>query len=276
MKGKINEIVVAMDGSPYSLTAARWGAELAKRDAAELVLVHVVEARLMQSPLVLDISGFLGAAPLEQVAAQLHEGMELRGQNILAAGMEVAASCGVEATARLVSGVCAEAICEACENANLLVLGRRGEHAPHGRHLMGSDGERALRHVNCSVLVVPEEYVAPSRIVTGVNDSGPARSAIAWTEYLHEAFPGLEICPVHVCEQADDQAFADTQVAGEAVQCVPGDPEAELLRICGEVPKATLAVIGATGHTRTLKEMILGTLSFHMLHRLAGPALLAR
>lgn len=276
MSGKINEIVVAMDGSPYSLSAVRWGVELAKTDGAELVLVHVVEQRLMDSPLVLDISGFLGAAPLEQVAAQLHEAMELRGENILASGKEFAADHGVSAATRLLKGVCAEEIRDACDNATLLVLGRRGEHAPHGRHLMGSDGERALRQVNCSVLVVPETFTPPSRIVTGVNDSGPARSAMAWTEYLHGAFPGLEICPVHVCERADDQAFADSVVAGEPVRCVAGDPETELLRVCGEVPDSTIAVIGATGHTRTLKELILGTLSFHMLHRLSGPALLAR
>jgi nucleotide-binding universal stress UspA family protein len=276
MSGKINEIVVAMDGSAYSLTAARWGAELAKADGAELVFVHVVESRLMQSPLVMDISGMLGAAPLEQIASQLHEAMEERGRNVLAAGKELAADCGVSAKTRLLNGVCAEVICSACENANLLILGRRGEHAPHGRHLMGSDGERALRHVNCSVLVVPETYQAPQRIVTGVNDSGPARSAVAWTEYLHGAFPNLQICPVHVCEEANDQAFADTTVAGESVRCVPGDPEAELLRVCAEEPLTTLGVIGATGHTRTLKELILGTLSFHMLHRLQGPALLAR
>lgn len=276
MTGKINEIVVAMDGSAFSLTAARWGIELAKVDDAELVLVHVVETRLMQSPLVMDISGMLGAAPLEQIAAQLHDAMEERGRNILASGKELAEDYGVSATTRLLSGVCAEAICSACDNANLLVLGRRGEHAPHGRHLMGSDGERALRHVNCSVLVVPEKYEAAQRIVTGVDDSGPARSAIAWTEYLHGALPNLQIQPVHVCETAGDEAFANTRVAGKPVQCIHGDPEAELLRICAEEPRTTLGVIGATGHTRTLKELILGTLSFHVLHRLEGPALLAR
>jgi nucleotide-binding universal stress UspA family protein len=276
MTGKISEIVVAMDGSAYSLTAARWGAELAKADGAELVLLHVVESRIMQSPLVMDISGMLGAAPLEQISAQLHEMMEERGRNVLAAGEEVAAACGVSATVRLLQGVCAEAICTACDNANLLVLGRRGQHALHGRHLLGSDGERALRHVNCSVLVVAETFEPPQRIVTGVNDSGPARSAIAWTEYLHGAFPDSEICPVHVTEATDDNAFADTQVASTSVRCIPGNPESELLRICAEEPLTTLGVIGATGHTRTLKELILGTLSFHVLHQLKGPALLAR
>ena len=59
------------------------------------------------------------------------------------------------------------------------------------------------------------------------------------------------------------------------VEIIHGTPEKVLIDVCRDLPEKTLCLIGATGHTRTLKEIILGTVSLHLLHKLKGPVLLA-
>jgi nucleotide-binding universal stress UspA family protein len=276
MKGQLRQILVAMDSSQYALTAAEWGAHLAAAASAELVLAHVVEIRFLQGPLFVDLSGMSGAGPYEHVYENFRNALHERGRNILAAGHGVCEDRGVEAKTEIVQGVFSECIEELSQEANLLILGRRGDNFEHGLHLMGSDGERAVRQVDCSCLIVPREYTPPRRVVIGVEDSGPARSAARWAEYFHEVFPGLEMQPLHICDSPATDAFAATRVAGQPVECREGEPEEELIKACSEDAERTLCVIGATGHTRTLKEFILGTLSFHVLHKLSGPVLLAR
>lgn len=264
-----------MDGSAFALSAAAWGAQLAAHSKVPLTLLHVLELRLVTAPLFADISGALGAAPFEHAADGLNAALNERGKNIISAGREICAGHGVEARSRMEPGVLAEVVREITHDDDLLVLGRRGESAGHGRHLLGTEGERAIRMADCSCLATPEKFRAPTQIITGANDSGPARSAMAWTEYFHEIFPDARLQPLHVTEEREDRSFEGETVAGHEVEIVHGDPE-EVIVSAGAGEDESLCLIGATGHTRTLKEIILGTLSFHVLHKTSGAVLLAR
>ena len=275
-EGQLRRIVVAMDGSRSALAAAAWGAHLAAPTGAELLLAHVIEVRLINAPFFADIGGVLGAAPYEHLLAGLDVAMEERGKNILGAGEQVCAAKGVRPQTCSERGVFAEVIQELCREASLLILGRRGESAGHGRHLLGSEGERAIRPVDCSCLAVPEAFAEPQRLVVGVNGTGPSRSAVLWAEYLREVFPGLTVRPVHVVENGTGEAIVPDTVAGVPVATEHGRPEDVIVSECSGEEVETLCLIGATGHSRTLKELILGSLSFHVLHKVRGAVLLAR
>lgn len=276
MQGQLLKIVVAMDSSAYALTAAHWGARLAARSGAELTLVHVLEVRLLNAPFFADLGGALGASPCEHLQDALDTAFAERAKNILAAGVQICTHAGVAARTQIVRGVFAEAIRSVAEDANLLILGRRGESAGHGSYLMGSDGERALRHVACSCLVVPEEFVEPRRLLVGIDDGGPARAASSWAGYLHELYPDWQLTPLHVAPKGTDPRFAELRVDGVPVKVVPGHPERTIVAECEQAPEQTLCVLGARGESRGLMELILGTLPFHVLHQTHGPVLLAR
>ncbi len=276
MKGSIRKIVVAMDNSDYSVTAACWGAHLAAAAEAELLLVHVVDVRYVDGPWFADICGAIGAAPYEQVVQNLTTAMTERGNNILAMGTELCRERGVTAKSLLLKGLFTDVIRDVTQDANLLILGRRGDDYSTGNYLIGTAGERAIRQVACCCLVVPREYVEPSIAVVGVNDSGPSRSACRWAEYIHQLLPGIEIRPVHVKQPGETGEAFEDMVADQPVITREGDPEEVLVNECLSDPEHTICLIGATGHTRTLKELILGTLTFHVLHQLTCPVLIAR
>lgn len=276
MRNDLRKVVVGLDSSKHALAAAEWGARVASDSGAELTLIHVVEIRFLQGPLFVDISGLTGAGPYEHVYENFHTALHARARNILAAGEAICEQSGVQPQTKVVEGVFADAIEEETEDANLLVLGRRGDNADFGLHLMGTDGERAIRRVDCSCLVVPDRYVVPKTVVVGVDDSGPARSACAWAEYLHEVHPELTMTPLHVIKPDEHRDEMPETVGGVPVQRIEGEPERVLAEACGPGGVETLCVIGATGHTRTLRELILGTLPFHLLHKVDGPVLLAR
>jgi nucleotide-binding universal stress UspA family protein len=75
---------------------------------------------------------------------------------------------------------------------------------------------------------------------------------------------------------SESESLDFESVGDSKVEIAAGDPEQVLVERCQEDPEKSLCLIGATGHTRTLKEIILGTTSFHLIHKLRGPVLLAR
>ena len=276
MNGQLKQILVAVDNSPFALTAARWGAYLAQASGATLTLVHVVEVRLTNAPFFADISGALGAAPFENVMESVLAAMRERGRNILSAAAEMAQQHGATATTRLEHGVFTDTLIELSAQADLLVLGRRGESAAHGRFLIGHEAERVVRHATCSCLVVPADFAPPQSLLVGVHDSARAQAAGAWAAFLRERLGSATIRPLHVREAQRPKDWSQERVAGVPVEVRDGDPEAVIVAACNEAPQQTLCLLGATGHSRTLKELFLGTMPFHVLHHTRGPVLIAR
>src|SRR5262245_47061500 len=106
-------VTVGLDGSPESRAAAEWGAREARLRGLPLKVVHVREPLpepVAQAPL-------LGAETLQQwteeVPREAAEGLRLRHP-------------GVEVITDRLAGNPAEALIEAADSAELMVLGSRG------------------------------------------------------------------------------------------------------------------------------------------------------
>lgn len=139
-------ILVATDGSKYSMAAASEAIRLARRNGSYLTVISVVPSEL--------------ATPADIVSTvHKHEFMaekEMRqAENIVKAVKESAQKEGVSVKAFVVSGKPALAIVETAKdrNADLIVV---GNHARTGikKLLMGSVAERVIVLSSCPVLVV--------------------------------------------------------------------------------------------------------------------------
>lgn len=133
-------IALALDGSEPSKRATEVAVELAKRDGASLVLVHIDERIVAKG------GGDIRADEQEVQAEVRRLAEELAGQGLVTS---------VE-MADVMAGGAGRVIAEIAErvSADLIVTGTRG-HSPVGGVLLGSVTQRLLHLAKQPVLVVP-------------------------------------------------------------------------------------------------------------------------
>ena len=135
------KIVVASDGSDGAARAVPLAAELAKRDGAALVLIHVTEHVIGK-----------GGGDLHVDEAEIKATVERQAEELRAGGLDVTVEMGdasLGGPAHRISEIAEE------QGADLIVVGTRG-HSPVGGLLLGSVTQRLLHIAPTPVLAVPE------------------------------------------------------------------------------------------------------------------------
>jgi nucleotide-binding universal stress UspA family protein len=133
-------IVLALDGSEGSRHAIPLAVELARRDNAKLVVVHVEE----------EIIG-KGGGPILATEDEVQNEIRKKAQELSASGVETSVemrSVMLGGPAHAIEDVAAEA------GADLIVAGTRG-HSPVAGLLLGSVTQRLLHIARRPVLAVP-------------------------------------------------------------------------------------------------------------------------
>jgi len=141
-----SRILVALDGSDYSLKALDIAIDLAKKYQSQLVLVHVVMRQIyaINPP---EAGILAGTAIVRELEAE--------GKAILAKGEETVRTQGLPVEIRLRQGVPAEELLRAAaeEKVSLMVLGSRGLSQVKA-FLLGSVSDKVSHHAKCPVLIV--------------------------------------------------------------------------------------------------------------------------
>jgi nucleotide-binding universal stress UspA family protein len=134
-------IVTGLDGSQGSQPALRLAAELAEKDGARLVIVHVDER----------IAAKGGVHPVRADEDRVRERLEELAGELSSRGIDASLE-----VVELVLGGPAHAIEEVAERegAGLIVVGRRG-HSPLAGLALGSVTQRLLHVARRSVLAAP-------------------------------------------------------------------------------------------------------------------------
>ena len=139
-------ILVGLDGSHYSERALEWAAkEAALRNAPLRVLaVHTVPA------------GWSGRGVPDPVDDELVVSTKAAAQELtdkVLAGIGGARPDGV--TVEAVSGIPADVLLRASEDADMIVLGARGGGGFARLHL-GSVSDQVAHHAHCPVVIIPQ------------------------------------------------------------------------------------------------------------------------
>jgi nucleotide-binding universal stress UspA family protein len=141
-----NRILCAVDFSETSLEAFRRAAEMARRFASSLYVLHVIEARPV-------VSNLIGVDAVGEMAVELEE----KATAALELLVESSASDleGVPVSLEVTAGrAFAEILNHARDwSADLIALGAKGATALE-QIVVGSTAERVMKDAPCSVLVV--------------------------------------------------------------------------------------------------------------------------
>jgi len=135
-------IVVGVDGSPHSQSALDWA-------MAESALRRVDVTVLAVAPAAASIWGITGQLdPSEETLEKVRQAAKAMVDKA------AASHGGQAATVRTVSGVPADELIKASEDADLVVVAARGA-GGFARLSMGSVSSQVARHAHCPVVVVP-------------------------------------------------------------------------------------------------------------------------
>lgn len=276
-------ILLCTDGSPAADVAADCAIELAKKLGGRIVALYVTDVRILEGPLLADISGALGAQPYSALLPQLEQIQRDKADAILRAISRRCADQGVEHKVAHETGSLLHTMLDYERHADLVVLGQRGEHARWSGDMLGSSVERMVR-ASVKPCLVTSDCFRPIKHILLAHD-GSAESNKALRAGINLAADlGVEVTIVTVCQRDNEEAASkilqqahqqvlDSKLAAHA-QLGHGNAETEILKLCEKI-NADLIVMGAYGHTR-IRELILGSTTSHVMRKSGVPVLLVR
>lgn len=281
----IKNTLVALDGSPCAEDARRYAVALCLKLRAQLSAVHVVDSRLFAlPPAVAGQASALGVFPAP-TSHDIHQILTRRGEACLA---EAAARSEAEglplAETTLVPGVPAQILAELQARAELLVLGRFGEHAEADAAMTGSTTDRVVRRACRPCLVVPPSPPPPDRILVALDGSPHSFRAVHVASELANALSSplvLLAVAEHPdrCGEAQNLA-AETHRIARAHECAAatfvaeGAPAPQILETAART-SSTLLVLGSHGHG-WIYDRLIGNTAAHILAHSPLPLLLVR
>jgi len=275
----IQHILIPSDGSSYAKTSIKYGIYIARKLDAKLTCLHVVDIRLLQPPLLCDISGSVGIPPYPEFLPVEASGLENRADTILNDFTQECERAGVAHETIKAHGIIDESIVQEAQTADWILLAQRGEHLHLGG--IGSTAESVLRKSGRPVLVTPQKYRDIESMACAYDGSPPATNALKVAAELSEK----TAWPLSVVIITDDQTVG-AKLAGQAedvlsphtidsdVMIIGGTEGDALLRFIKE-GSVELMVMGAYGHNR-LREWLLGSTTNYIIKNSPIPVLLQR
>ncbi|MEQ8446181.1 MAG: universal stress protein [Pelagibacterium sp.] len=281
-----NKLVALVDGSIYSKSVCENAAWLARRAGTPVEVLHVLGRRDVP---VTDLSGSIALGARSALLADLAELDERRaklsqqkGRAILEDAKAILTEGGVaDVSTRLMNGDIVETLGDFEADAELIVIGKRGEGADFAKMHLGSNLERVVRSSKRPVFVAARGFSEIGSVLVAF-DGGP--SAMKAVDYIATSpvFAGVSIRLLTVGNESAEAAAklesARARLAAAGLDVAagiqPGQPETVIAEIV-EQGGVDLLVMGAYGHSR-IRSLFIGSTTSEMIRSCKIPVLLFR
>jgi len=278
----VKKILIPTDGSDYGKTAIDYGIYMATRLGASLIGLNVIDVRLIQGPVITDISGSIGIPACQEYFPMLEKGLEERADVILKAFKDRCEEANILPEVKKTVGIIDEVIIEEGKATDWILLARRGEHFHLAKGgLLGSTAESVVRNAGKPVMVTPQSFKEIESIGLAYDGSPSANNALKLAVFLSEKVAW----PISIVMITDDQKHAAKltkkledylepfQVNSEII-VLGGKENKELIKFMQE-GSIELMVMGAYGNNR-LRELLLGSTTSCIIKNSPIPVLLTR
>ena len=283
----MKKILACIDDSIYAQTVCAGAAWVSNRIGATVVLLHVFTPPPKRASL--DLSGAIGLGAKSGLLEQLTELDETHGrveqrkgklmlthaeQQLRAAGVQ-----NIEVLHR--RGSLVEVIGELEEQMDLIVMGKRGEHADFDALHLGSNLERVARAVHKPLLVTARAFRPIRRFLIAFDASASTTKALDYIS-RYPLLKGLECHVLMVGKVSAEIRGTLTDVAGPLEGAGIGvhtalkvGPRDEVIASYVEAKDIDLIVMGAYGHSR-IRQLIIGSTTTAVIRACRVPLLLFR
>jgi nucleotide-binding universal stress UspA family protein len=285
----MKRILLCTDGSVFAQSSYRYGAWFAERLGATVDVLYVTDARGQATAEASNLSGSIGLGASESLLKKLveveHERSKLnheRAKSILAEAEQSLTSHGAKAV-KLIhkTGFLVDFLETLEADADLIVLGKRGEAAEFASGHLGANLERIVRASTKPCLVTSRQYQPIERVLVAYDGSA---SGQAMLNFVINAplVQGLEVHILTVAKSSDDASAmahleqAKHQAAGLQPVCTlaTGNPEAAIAQY-GDTHAISLLLMGAYGHRR-IRHLVIGSTTAQVLRSSPIPVLVFR
>jgi len=272
-------ILVPTDGSESAEIGVRYAIALAKRSGGSLHGIFVVDIKLLEGPFLRDLSASLGTAPYVNYQNNIAMLLEERGKAALQIVEKLASEAGVSFDGKISTGVIHHCIVEASELADLIVMGRGGEHSAWLEGLVGSTTEAVARRAKTPVLVTGVDAPESGPLVVAYDSSAFSKEALKnaatvaaeWKTSL--AILCVGGAEAEACQAEAKSYLNDHPVKAEYIR--KDGPAGEAIVALARDLNASAIVMGAYGHAKVL-ELVTGSTTAYTLNHAPCPVLLCR
>ena len=281
-------LLACTDGSLYARSVYEHTAWAARRLDASVHALHVIEDRREVAAMA-DLSGAIGIDAQQKLTAELVALEEAKARTaqkharaILADAQQQLAAAGVtQIEVEATHGELIDSIERSEAGADLIVVGKRGEHADLARLHLGSNLQRVIRSVHRPVLVASRAFTPINRFLIAYDGSPSVLKAVDFVR----SSPLLKGVDCHILRagKIDDTArYYLEETAGNLRQAgftvgshaISGPPD-EVIAAAVKEHGINLVVMGAYGHSR-IREFIVGSTTTSMVRTCLVPVLMLR
>jgi len=281
------KLMTLIDGSNYSASVCDHSAWIADKTGAKVALIHLLDQKEASS-IADNLSGSIGLGARTELLEELaeHDARNARfaqkcGRAILEDAKSRLLEAGVDVvSSQLRHGEIVETIEDLEAEADLIVIGKRGEATDINKLHLGANLERVVRSSHKPVLVASRAFNPVKRALLAFDGGNSVMQAI---DYMVEqpVFNDIDCSLLAVNGQADtagqlENAANRLRSAGYSVstQIESGQAEVMIARAV-ENEDHDLLIMGAYGHSR-IRNMIIGSTTTEMVRSCLVPVLMFR
>ena len=280
----IKRLIVGFDGSPSAFAAANYAFDLGAKLDIPVIGIYVIDRRLLDETLLEDLAGILGFTFYLGISQKVKEALEKKADVLFQEFAALGRQKGAKVSLVQVEGIPYEEIAKEADEEDLIFVGYKGMHLVKGV-LIGSTAERVIRKAPCPVFVARENYKPVKRIGIAFDGSPVSEKALKVGAELAKGYDAkLEVIFVEPSEgfpeelidklKNDADRILGEENADYTFTLLKGFPEEQLVEYQAN-GNVDLLVMGAFG-TRPLKEILLGSVAYFVMHNAKGPVVFVK
>ena len=273
----ISSLLIATDGSVYADVATECGAWLAARLHARITVLYVIDARRLAGHFIRNISEILESFPSEGIADRVRDYYRKQGNEALKRAASICERYRVTCQTDLQTGNVVKIVADASVDADLLVIGARGEDAEFETGFLGSVAEKLVRKVNRPVLLTGLQFREFRRALLAYDGSAAAREAMKMLARLTAALE-MDVDAVQMVEEGESTTALKDVVSyfknypvRLSTHYLTGDSHAVIIEHAKEIG-CDLMVMGAYDN-QLADSLALGTTTDYLVRNSPVPVL---
>lgn len=284
----MTNILACTDGSIYASSVYNHTAWAAAKMSASVHVLHMLNPH-HEDPVKADTSGSIGLGAKSALLAEIVELEAARakvarkhGEVILEDAVTQLRAAGVEQiVADQKHGRLSDSIDNYERDADLVVIGKRGNHADFAAGHIGHNLERVVRSCQHPVLVASREFSKMERFILAFDGGSSSKKAVQYAAN-NPLLQGMKCHLLSIGKGSDklkaalDKAKRSLSEAGFDVSAEIRDGEPD--KVIGEAvaeDHIDLLVMGAYGHSH-IRHLIVGSTTTAMIRTVQIPVLLFR